>query len=57
MTGAAQHPREALTLGKAKALTQKHFPGVEQPHGLGRLMDASVRSAIVRMMVFGEQQQ
>jgi hypothetical protein len=57
MTGAAQHPREALTLGKAKAQTQKHFPGVEQPHGLGRLMDASVRSAIVRMMVFGEQQQ
>ena len=56
MTGAAQHPREALTLGKAKAQTQKHFPGVEQPHGL-RLMDASVRSAIVRMMVFGEQQQ
>ena len=33
MTGAAQHPREALTLGKAKALTQKHFPGVEQAIG------------------------
>ena len=37
MTGAAQHPRQALTLGKAKAQTQKHFPGVEQPHGLGTI--------------------
>jgi hypothetical protein len=34
VTRTTEHACQTLTLGKPKAQPQKHFPGIEQPHGL-----------------------